>query len=163
MNPQRVCFADDGIVAVGVAVCLVPPDGAHAAVAHRGSDGNFRLLHLMGHENVGSTPFKNSYLLISPNLRPSSQIALAGYCRRIAERRNFLNLKYDFGIDVYAKFVISDDECDLKTNEPQSGLTCATFVFAVFNSINRPLIDITNYLQKSNQSELVLKKSLVRH
>ena len=144
MNLDRFHFEDDRRLVVAVAVRLTsengefpPVGGAHAAIAYRAMDGGLRLLHLVLTEEVKDWTYTENYVLVEPNLRPETAMALAGLCEGLASIRKLIDVYYDFGFDEHSFFRVQDAQCDLVS---QNGLTCSTFVATLFHNVKCPLV-----------------------
>lgn len=159
MNPKRLHFLDDDVVSAAVAVTLVH-GGEHAAMAYRSVRGELKLLHLFIDGQIGTGDRSAKYLLVIPNLLASSLLSLAGLCESLHERRDILKIYYDFGADAKARFEVAENRCELITGEPSAGLSCSTFVVALFSSINRPLVKVRTW--KHRPSDLARHLSLIQ-
>lgn len=165
MNLNRLCLSQDDIESIAVAAMFAEPDCEHAALAFREMGGSLRLLHFVIDGTVHAGDYEEKYLLVAPNLLRSSAIVLAEICEQLAQNPRLFRSHYDFGADPNARFDIGNGRCDLITTEPGTGLTCSTFVAAMFNGIRRPLVDITTWQARPSdrQRHLYLLDVLRQH
>ena len=102
--------------------------------------GNLRILHLAWHhrlfEEDSVKEFFKHYYWIKPNLPKARQKLISARCRRIFGKYSEGGLKYG----LYYRNGTFTDEGLVKLDESASGLTCATFVLAVFASEGYKLI-----------------------
>lgn len=133
---------------VAVAVCNVGNDQLHAGVAYMDS-GNLNLLHFAWHYRVKWCAFDhNLYCWVMPELNPEDGRSIAAHCRRLAAKapRVPYALRYDRG-----SFFSHDDE--FVPNGNCKGLTCATFVRALFNTYALDPIDDSTWKQRCDDSD----------
>lgn len=141
MNLERIHLSEHKTNSIAVAVT----SQEHAAIAFRDMTGDLRLLHYFVDGKIRDTNFDEKYLLILPNLSPDESLAFAGLCVRLVQNSHLFKSLYDFGADPNACFDVGEGRCDLITTSPGTGLTCSTFVAAMFRSIQRPLIVISSW------------------
>jgi len=115
------------------------PNQRHIGILHKRIDRNPSMLHLVWHHklinnDLDSIVKENYYVIIPINLDPESGRALAGLCRRIIKR----NPQIPYGI-IFEGSNFSKDGI-LRLGKRSHGLTCATFVMAVFASFGKDLL-----------------------
>lgn len=105
--------------------------------------GNPRLLHLQWHydlENIPLSEFQGKLFWIKPTISFRHTDSLNTFCRVLA---NHKTLKVPYGLNFVETAFKSDGNLTFGSSE--FGLTCATFVMAVFEYVSQPLIDKTNW------------------
>lgn len=118
-----------------VAVVL-KQDGKHAGILYRhGDDGEFNFLHLTNDYQLQNDQPQKGYASILPQMPALRAEQVAALCKAISIE-NKQAIPYNFG---------PHDECfdketkRFKENLRNTGLTCATFVLAVFHDAAWPL------------------------
>ncbi|WP_461640270.1 hypothetical protein [Labilibaculum euxinus] len=118
---------------IGILVGKITDQQLHAGVIYR-SEKNLNILHLAWHhdlkeeESIGNG-FKN-YFWVKPKIPIMRQHLLKARCKRIFENYSKNGFKYG----LYYKNGTFTNDGTIKLDEAASGLTCATFVLAVFAS-----------------------------
>jgi len=145
--PDRVRALTDATVDEVSTIALVIKAGAgtqrHVGILHKDPDdarASVQLLDLRWHHEVGAQAprLPSRYLWAVPSVEPEIAYVLAKLCKKIADqyvrgdRRLAYALKY-----AGATF---DRGAGIFMNEAGRGLTCATFVMAVFASHGAPLL-----------------------
>jgi hypothetical protein len=145
MNVERLRFHLDNAESVAVAACASYGGSEHAAIAYVDTSGDWKLLHLYIDGSVAPSGLEPVYLYVVPNIRVSSRTAIAGLCESLARRPELKKLYYEIGVQAHSFFVVEGDQCDLVTQKPGDGLSCSTFVAAIFNSVRRPLVNFRSW------------------
>ncbi len=145
MNLDRLYFAGDAVDAIAVAACITRLGTEHAAIAFVDADEELKLLHFLIDGSIRSMSPNDKYIFVVPNVLQSTRSAFAGLCESLANNEPMRKIYYDFGVDPNAHFSFEDGRCDLVTSEPGTGLSCSTFVAAIFNSVKRPLVDCATW------------------
>lgn len=126
-------------------------DKVAALAIRRNSDGTFHsgifycdedtslLLHLKGDEDLAVDVIADPYQFAEPGLDSSVRKTLAGFCKVIANEKPLI----PFGIE--AGNIGFGSDGSLINLETGKGLTCATFIVAVFESLMIPLIKKTEW------------------
>lgn len=125
-------------VRLAIALSEEHPGVRHIGLLHRHQkEGSWRMLELARHSYIRDSLPDESDLWIVPHMGPRRQIQLAAFCRRIWTANRKSGVPYAFS---------APSDCfDRKTGtwKPaagQHGLTCATFVLAVFHSAGVPIV-----------------------
>lgn len=130
--------------------------GTHAGIILIDSSGQLRICHLRFHLEFAFEPVANGYYWVLPRIPRERLMHVADLCEIISER-------YSDGLLEYA-FKYSDEKFDLRTGELLSptgrGLTCATFVLAVFRSLGLEILDLDSW--QTRCKDVVAQKRLVR-
>jgi len=138
----------DGPLTVAVAVGYVTGDSTHVGVAHQFAeeDPGLHLLHLafhhdLRHERLGDAQFAQ-YLLLVPHVHQTRLEFLATRCRQVARRLPRIpygfRMQLDATFDRAGEYRVADDR----------GLTCSTFVIALFRAAEIKLIDEQTWRQR---------------
>lgn len=119
-------------------------DSQHHVGAYYRTDGGVRFVHLAWHRDLRTDDDpKPRYRWITPAaLDPSVLAWLGALCRAIHENRPAI--PYGFGQD---QFRLVDGL--FVRDETSHGLTCATFVLAMFSGYGLPLIDLSKWPRRS--------------
>lgn len=152
----------EGVGAVGLAILCRQASGEQGKVRHVGvlyrdppaGPGKVRLLHLPGHRRIVSTASPGQqYAWLAPDIPESLARVLANQCKRIAERYRSEGITYAFR---YMGGQFADGV--FKPNG-ELGLTCATFVLAVFASVGGTLLRVEEWPLRSDDNSR--KKQLI--
>lgn len=130
-------------VAVGIGHDKAPHQ-LHAGILHAADGNEPEMLHLAWHHQLRNDSPPQTYLWIQPAFDKSRLRQVAAMCRRIFRTNSSHGLPYGFGTP--------NDVFDPRTGEylidgSQYGLTCASFVLAVFHVTGLPLADYTTWPQ----------------
>lgn len=118
--------------------------GAHIGFLHRDDSSNSTpsFLHLCDHRFLANGPVPSGVKVwIAPDIHPLLLPHLAGWCRRVID----LHLKPDLPDDKKMPYGLSfwedffDDEGRIRPGAV--GLTCSTFVLAIFHQVGVKLVD----------------------
>ncbi len=128
-------------VAIGIANPSHPHQ-LHTGVIHRMADGGLRMLHLAWHCVLRNDQPEPQYLCVSLGFDERRLRQLATMCRRIFYKNQQSGVPYGFAPP--------KDSFDVATGayllqESQVGLTCASFVLAVFHAVGLQLADYSSW------------------
>lgn len=126
---------------VVVAVGEPNPDQRHIGIMHRGSTGSLHFLHLAWHCRLRNDDDRPDYLSVwvAPNVPSERQRIIAALCRRVWRKNEKDGIPYAFSNP--------GDSIDPATGafligQTQFGLTCSSFVLAVFHAAG---VQLSNY------------------
>jgi hypothetical protein len=142
--------ATAGADLLAIAVRAVDGEQRHVGVVHRREGDAPKLLHLAWHHDLRDEVFGNDYFSATPDLPEAIQRFLAGLCRRVAARYRDSGLPYGLRYDGRG-FEVATGEVAL--DGAGGGLTCATFVLALFASYGVHLLDVKNWSSRSEDRE----------
>jgi hypothetical protein len=137
---------------IGILVGQTGTDQLHCGIVYR-FDNKFNAIHLAWHyllkheEDV--TKF-NKFLWIKSSVHQSRQNSISAMCRRILKRQDEHKIPYGL---LYSGGSFSPEGVISLEETKESGLTCATFVLAVFKSCEIRLIDIDNWITRDSDSK----------
>lgn len=128
-------------VAVGIGNFEFPHQ-LHTGVFHASQDESPRMLHLAWHSRLQNSSPEDWYLWIHPPFEPERLRQVATMCRRIFRKNQENGLPYGFGVP--------NDNFDHTTGEylirdSHFGLTCASFVLAVFDAVSLKLANYASW------------------
>lgn len=142
---------------IGVMAGVTGIEQLHCGIIYK-SNGNFNAIHLAWHfclvHDTDHDKFIN-YIWLKPSIHKTRQNILAAMCRQILKREQKQDIPY--GLIYHGGKFIKDGLMLLKPTE--SGLTCATFVLAIFKSCGIELIDVS--LWESRQEDSTWHKSVI--
>lgn len=124
--------------------------GWHIGVLHRRrANGVASVVHLESHHKLRNvSPNDKAFLggaWISPGLDPVHASSIAARCRAVAKKYQDGALPYGFR---YATSLF-DDGGSLQLGMGEVGLTCATFVLALYKSLGLELLDLASWHSRS--------------
>ena len=142
---------------VAVAITRVDDDQRHVGILHKeGATGEVRLLHLAWHLTLRNNTPKPCYAWVDPSIHPARALQVAARCRQIY-RANERGIPYAFS----APNDCFDRERGIYLFGPtRHGLTCASFVLAVFDLSGLPLIRYETW-PNSRQDDEVWKRRII--
>lgn len=116
--------------------------GTHTGMAFLGEDGQRRFLHLAFHRHlvVGDVPAAGLFG------RPQMPRVLANHLLMLLDKVGAANsnaIAYAFGYDGTTRFEPTSGL--IRLGSGQIGLSCATFVLALFDTVGAPLVDVTTW------------------
>lgn len=108
-------------------------DQRHIGIFHRSADSGSALLHLAWHCRLQNDAALPDYMKvwIAPRFTPRRLVQVAALCRRIWRKNDEGGIPYAFS-NPSGAFDVATGEILL--GPTQFGLTCASFVFAVFDA-----------------------------
>lgn len=141
----RLLEADAALPDAAVAIA---PGAEHIGVVYRREDGTLRWLHLAFHHRLrddAALPADHRWVL-SP-LDPERLTLVAAMCERVVARVG-RNMPYGFRYDATrfaadGVLLLGDDEV---------GLTCATFVLALFRSVGVELLRVAEWTARPDDT-----------
>jgi len=150
LSPQTVS-------SIGIAV---HSEGLHIGILYRVTENaTVKLLHLAWHHNLRSDELKPQYSYwIRPKIEDDRAMAIASFCRRIWKQNERNQVPYAFSHPNN----FFDTSGNLIKGPAKIGLTCASFVLAVFDGARVPLADLATWpdptpKDKERQRELLQK------
>ena len=128
----------------------------HCGISYDLNKG-FKALHLEWHHRLAFTEEPKEFThWIKPNIHKTRQLMVSTKCRRIRKYLDKIPIPYAL---LYDQTTFNQDGM-LTLGEKEHGLTCATFVLAVFNSCGIKLIDTENWPSRKEDTiwhELIIK------
>jgi hypothetical protein len=121
-----------------VAIGITTPNQRHIGVLHReGRSGQVLMLHLEWHHILTNGDPNPEFLWVDPAVLPQRLVQLAAVCRRVWRANKSGGIPYGFSPPTDA----FDEETGRHLFGPtRTGLTCATFVLAVFQRAGLQLV-----------------------
>jgi hypothetical protein len=126
----------DDIGHVSIAICQPGADQRHLGIIHR-SSRTLMMLHLAGHHQLQNDPPSGDLLCIEPNIPPERMRQIAAYCRSVWRENQ--NGRVPYGFSPPSDF-LDEHTGQMLLGPTRHGLTCATFVLAVFHGTGFPLV-----------------------
>lgn len=137
---------------IGILVGQSGENQLHCGIVYK-FDEKFNAIHLAWHyllrNEICPTENLENYVWVKSNIHETRQNSIAAMCRRILRRQN--EKKIPYGLLYTGGCFTTDGVLSLSTEE--NGLTCATFVMAVFNSCGIQLIDIQSWDLRESDSD----------
>lgn len=135
---------------IGVVLGKSSHNQLHCGVIFK-SEGGFNMIHLAWHfcllHETNYEKYDN-YIWAKTSLHRIRQDMVSAMCRKILKRKFEQNIPY--GLIYNGGKFTEDGIMDLDSTE--SGLTCATFVLAVFNSCKIQLIDTLSWTPRDEDA-----------
>lgn len=149
MTTHHLRFAGDEIQGVAVAVRRTSPGvSTHTGVLHRHTNGQLFLLHLGGDCDLSCEVFDGTFAWVIPDLLPEEADEVRAVCRAVW--REMPEIHYSFRFDPEA--VLDRNSAQVISQYAPFGLTCSTFVMAVFNPAHLRMIDITGWPARADDA-----------
>lgn len=127
------------------------PNQLHCGIVYK-YQNKFNAIHLAWHyflKHDGNPNCFPKYLFVKSNIHQYRQNSIAAMCRLILNLQNEIPIPYGL---LYSGGSFTKEGI-LCLDSRENGLTCATFVLAVFKSCDIQLIDIDRWEQRDSDSE----------
>lgn len=142
---------DCGLSGTEVAIAIEAVDASqmHVGVVYRNGE-RMEKLHLAWHFRMRNDTYRPGSVWVTPNIPPLRGPAIAAKCRQIWKTHEGTGrVPYGFRFDS-TTFSASDGRLELAPGT--TGLTCATFVLAVFRSIGVEILAIEAWKGRSEDA-----------
>ncbi len=146
MRGERFQYSCRNVPALAIFI-MRTDGGTHTGILHR-NRGALWVLDLCWHERLRSSPCRDDFACVVPDLEPEEINDITGMCRLIDRRHQeravtgaFL-IPYAFRADNNTRFSAVTGELMLGDG---AGLSCSTFVMTVFESSKVSLLDLTGW------------------
>ncbi len=133
-----------------IGVCKTDRENTHAAIVYISDQGVHFLLHLAFHCTLIDEQLDKSrckFLFVKPNLTSIQEDIIIYHCRRIAKRNP--QIMYGFNFNPEAHFNGDGNYID----NDSLGLSCSTFITAVFRFIEIELVDINSWKHRDEDEQ----------
>ena len=110
----------------------------HTGIVYRDASGKAKQLDLAWHKKLRVLDCQASIGCAVPGFDPTDEQFIALYCGKIARSYPVRKLPYNLKVDNEVRFNAGGG---VEVGEQYTGMSCATFVVAVFRSAGHPLID----------------------
>jgi hypothetical protein len=144
MRPERFHFPGHNVPEVAIFI-MRTETGTHTGIYHR-NKGVLFTLDMQWHRRLRASECNRTRDCVIPDLLPEEINDLTGMCRLIHSRHNSPNRRYSIP---YAFQSGHNNRFNNRTGELMLGewlgLTCSTFVLAVFESVGLPLVDFDSW------------------
>lgn len=124
---------------MGSAAVVISADGRHVGVGFRDASGKAWRAHLYFHCELSKDEIPRTNSWVRPVIDEERLALVAAMCERLIERNDSWAIRFGFRFD---KTRFDHATGELVLGEDELGLTCATFVLAVFKSVG---IDLLKY------------------
>src|SRR6266511_4148730 len=157
---SRLTFDANQVKLLAVALLRTSRCTAHAGVAYRTAAGALRFLHFANHEVLRDEVFREDLCLgenafAVPLLKEEDQDFLAEFCARVYRANQSGKLPYSFEFDPTLGF---DRSTGLMVFNYDSGLTCSTFVVALFRSAGNPLVQPITWPRLADPADIAARQ-----
>lgn len=139
-DPERAPYAWIPYIAVGIT--SPSADQMHAALLYKDADEGVRALHFCWHHIGRDEEAPHGYHWVEPRMRASQARSIAAHCRRVAEARTLHQVPFAFRFNDDVRF---DTETAQLLGPAGQGLTCATFVLAMFATAGAKLVAASDW------------------
>jgi hypothetical protein len=119
------------------------PGGSHVGVLFRDRAGALRWLHLAFHHRLTHEDPPEGLRHVASTLDPERLALVAAMCERVV-RRQGRNLPYGFRYDA-TRFA---QDGALRLGPEERGLTCATFVLAIYRSVGVEVLKLPEWPER---------------
>lgn len=137
---SRLTFDRDAVPWVAVVIMRTSPCITHAGLAYRVDKGGpLKMVHLGGHRSFRDDNAQGECVYTVPGFKEENEEWIAGFCRLIASANGKRSIPYAFSWNPAITFDRATGR--IGTIDSGGGLSCATFVDAVFRSARKPLTD----------------------
>lgn len=132
-------------------VAIVSPDGLHTGIVYVDGDEKVLFLHLAFHHLLRrDEPGSGIGWVLPADAVPHERLELvAAMCDLIWERHQKSKIPYGFRYNA-SKF---SKDGTLELGADECGLTCATFVLAVYRAVGLELLDLTGWPERADDAQ----------
>lgn len=158
---DRLTFSEAEVPWIAVVLQRTAPCLTHSGIAYRQHQGSaVRVLHFAAHLMLCDDPGVTSrYVFAVPELKEEDQEYLAGFCRRIARANAAGVIPYSFTYDPDLLFDQATGR--LVTSDVGQGLTCSTFVAAVFRSAGHTLVRLQTWPGQADAEDIHSREEML--
>lgn len=151
IRPERYHPPNQPVPVLALFIMLTD-GGTHTGILHR-IGGNLFIQDMMWHEMFRSAPCRDTYHFVEPSLEDEEVNDVTAMCRLIHYRHNSgdpsdrYRIPYAFRLGNTTRINNQNGEMMLGDG---LGLTCSTFVLAVFESVRVPLVDFNGWQRRDD-------------
>ncbi len=156
----RLTFDENSVGLLAVTLQRTSECTTHAGVAYRSTDGTIRFLHFANHESLRDETNLGSCAFAIPLMKEEDLEYLAGFCARVYRANQKGKLPYSFQFDMNLGF---NPESGLIVINYNSGLTCSTFVVALFRSAGNPLVIPITWPRRADAAGIAARRYLLNY
>jgi hypothetical protein len=127
--------------------------GLHVGIVFRASDQRCRILHLAWHYRLRNEEALDGWAFVAPLLDPVELQVLAGFCALLGAVRPRIPYGLQFSASRF------DDDGRFIPGPGETGLTCTTFVMAIFEWAVMPLLVRESW--KVRDEDIAAQRALV--
>lgn len=147
-SPSERDFSEVEHVAVAITMLKKPYGPTHVGILHRDeSNGSVNFLHLWWRNQLRNEQPRASYGWATPNILKRRARQIAAFCRRVFRLNSSPNPGIPYGFSPPGGAL--DPNGRFQAGEKHKGLTCASFVLAVFDRMHSPLLDCETWPSSS--------------
>lgn len=146
---NRICCSEElpdnfrGRLAIWI--LQTSPEQHHLGLCYRSHKvGIIEYLHLEWHLRLSTDEPTESYLCIEPRINQRRLLNVAAFSRRVIKQS--INDKIPYGFSFPTDCFDEQTGCCLLQSNGQ-GLTCASFVLAIFHSLQLPLVQYETWVE----------------
>ncbi len=150
----RFTFDPTEVNQLAVGLIRTSPCTAHAGIAYRNAAGVLRFLHFANHEMLRDDRCSGNYTFAVPLLKEEDMEYLAGFCARVFRANQSGKLPYSFEFDPNLGF---NRTTGLVIFNHNGGLTCSTFVVALFRSAGNPLVQPITWPRQADLADIAAR------
>jgi hypothetical protein len=155
---SRLTFDPAQVPVLAIALQRTSDCTTHAMISYRTVAGTLRFLHYANHESLRDETNGDKCALAIPLLKSEDLDFLAEFCGRIARARKNQKLPYSFEFDPNLGF---NRESGIVVLNHEKGLTCSTFVVAIFRSAGNPLVIPMTWPRRTGSAGVAARKYLL--
>ena len=149
LRQMPINMADFPITTIGLAMTRNRIGGSHIGIVYRVADTLF-LCHLPGPAGmVPDAQLGLNYWWEQAALDSDDAVIVVAFIRLMAKTKD-RRVPYGFG---YSGYYFDADGNWTRTDEPGAGLTCATFVMAIYQTLSLPLLEESTWKIREEDEE----------
>jgi hypothetical protein len=156
----RLTFDENHVGILAVALQRTSQCTTHAGVAYRTTAGVIRFLHFANHESLRDETNFGPCAFAIPLMKEEDLEYLAEFCARVFRANQKGKLPYSFEFDMNLGF---DRNSGLVIINHNSGLTCSTFVVALFRSAGNPLVIPITWPRRADAAGIAARRYLLNY
>jgi hypothetical protein len=155
-DPSRLTFDANQVNLLAVPL---NKEATHTGIVYRTAAGELRFLHYPYHDQaLRNDRCSGQFAYAVPMLKEEDLLFLAEFCARVHRANQAGKLPYSFEFDPNIGF---DRKTGMVALNHNSGLTCSTFVVALFRSAGNPLVQPITWPRQASSEDIAARRAML--
>lgn len=140
----------DDLDLLGIAVKEVQVDQRHVGLLYQDGLHSTRMCHLAWHHDLRDQAAPADYFWVEVELDDLNKLVVIGFCLKVIEKNQRGQVPYGL---TYLGDYFDRDTGHYQKRSAGDGLTCATFVMAIFDPLGLPILDVDTWQRRDGDAE----------
>lgn len=141
---------------LGISIKKIEINQRHVGILYREENQQTRMCHLAWHHALRDNPVPNDYHWVEVTLDEANKQIVVGYCLKIVEAKE--NSEIPYGL-TYIGDYFNEDTGAYQKSSVGDGLTCATFIMAVFDPLGLSILNTESW--RSRDEDVIWQRQIV--